>query len=304
MKRRNIILVAAFAAAVVALVAVPKGKKAGGPNDVSADASFRITSVTAEKADLTDYLEMNGDVEADNTVNAYPDIAGKLARLRVHLGSSVKKGDIIAEIDPSKPGEWYSLNPVYAPISGTVTATPEKTGATVTTGTAIATVGDIARLQVVAKVSERDVAVLRNGLSAVVTFEAYPLAEFAATVFRVSPLVDPTSRTKDIYLSFDSPDARVNSGMFAKIRLYTTRYPDSVTVPEDAIVQNQDTTYVFVVNGDSTVTKREVTRGITVDGVSQVVSGLEAGERVAYQGVTVLSDGARVRDVGNTEAGQ
>ncbi len=304
MKRRNLILAAAFALAVVLLVALPKGNKGGRNVGDDGTTAFRITTVTATKADMTDYLEMNGDVEADNTVSAYPDIAGKLARLHVELGSAVKKGDLIAEIDPSKPGERYALSPVYAPIRGTVTSTPQKAGATVSTGTAVAVIGDIDRLQVVAKVSERDVAVLKKGLRAVVTFEAYPGVDFPATVFRVSPLVDSTSRTKEIFLSFDKADARINSGMFARVKLYTTLHRDSVTVPEDAIAQNYEKYYVYVLNDDDTVSKREITRGITVDGKSQVTSGLEVGETIACQGITVLSDGAKVRDVGKKEAAE
>ncbi len=304
MKRRNLILVAAFAALIVLLVALPKGKKGPRPGAGAEDTAFRVSTVAAKTADMSDYLEMNGDVEADNTVSVYPEIGGKLARLRVELGSAVQKGDLIAEIDPSKPGERYALSPVYSPITGTVTSRPLKAGATVTTGTAVAQIGDVDHLQVVAKVSERDVAVLGKGLKATVTFEAYPGAEFPATVFRVSPLVDATSRTKEIYLSFDRHDPRVNSGMFAKVKLYTTLYKDAVVVPEGAIVQSYDKTFVYVVNDDDTVTKREILRGITVDGMSRVVQGLEPGETIAHQGVTVLSDGAKVRDVGRKEDGE
>ncbi len=306
MKRKNWILVGVFACVVALIVALPKGATGGRPGDGEGDGTeaFRITSVAAKAVDLTDYIETNGDIEADNTVSVYPDISGKLLRMRVELGTAVRKGDLVAEIDPSKPGERYALSPVYAPITGTVTSTPQKAGATVSTGTAIAQIGDIDRLQVVAKVSERNVSVLRKGLRAVVRLEAYPDAEFGATVFRVSPLVDPVSRTKEVFLTFDAADARINSGMFAKVRLFTTLHRDSVTVPEGAVVQNYEKTYVFVVNGDGTVTKREIVRGITVDGVSQVVSGLEAGELVAHQGVTVLSDGVKVRDVGTKEAGR
>lgn len=304
MKRRNLILTAAFALVVVLLVALPKGNKGGRNVGDDGTTAFRITTITAKKTDMTDYLEMNGDVEADSTVSAYPDISGKLVRLHVELGSTVKKGDLIAEIDPSKPGERYALSPVYAPIRGTVTSTPQKPGATISTGTAVAVIGDIDRLQVVAKVSERDVAVLKKGLRAVITFEAYPGVDFPATVFRVSPLVDSTSRTKEIFLSFDKADARINSGMFARVKLYTTLHRDCVTVPEDAIAQNYEKYYVYVLNGDGTVSKREITRGITVDGMSQVTSGLEVGETIAYQGITVLSDGVKVRDVGIKETAQ
>ena len=301
MKRKNLILIAVFAVLIALVAFIPKSNKQGPgqPGKGNAQESvFRITSVVAEKNDLHSYLEINGDVEADNTVEVYPDISGKLVRLNAHLGSNVQKGDRIAAVDPSKPGASYALNPVYAPISGTVTSMPEKVGSTVSTGTVVAVIGDISNLQVTAKIPEREIAVLKVGLRAIVSFEAYPGIEFPATIFRVSPLVDSVSRTKEIFLSFDDEDSRINAGMFAKIKLYTTVARGAVTVPEDAVVQNYDKYYVYAVNDDSTVSKREIKRGVTVDGVSQILSGLNAGERVAMQGVTVLSDGAKVKDIG------
>jgi len=320
MKRNNLILAGVFAVLIVLAIAIPKGNKQGaapgGPGAAAgqgkaagkvagkaAGASatvFRITSVLAAVQDLHSYLEINGDVEADNTVAMYPDISGKLVSLRANLGSKVGKGEIIAEIDPSKPGANYSLSPVYAPISGTVTSIPVKVGSTVSTSTVIAVIGDIGNLQVTARIPEREIAVLKTGLPAEITFEAYPGLVFAATVFRVSPLVDSTSRTKEIYLSFVRDDARINAGMFASIKLYTTVSENCVAVPDEAVVTSYDKDYVFIVNGDSTVTKREVTKGVSVDGACQIVSGLAGGERVAYEGVSVLSDGVTVKDISKT----
>ncbi len=294
MKKKNLILIGVFAALIALVVFIPKGDKPVA----SAETTFRITSVLAETRDLQSYLETNGDVEADNTVEVFPDISGKLARLYVHLGSNVKKGEKIADVDPSKPGANYELSPVFAPISGTVTSMPEKIGSTVSMGTVLAIIGDISNLQVTARIPERNIAVLKTGLPAIVTFEAYPGVDFPASVFRVSPLVDSTSRTKEIFLSFKDDDSRINAGMFAKIKLFTTVSRNSITVPEDSIVTNYDKQYVYVVNGDMTVSKREIRKGVTVDGVSAVLSGLSAGERVAYQGVTVLSDGVTVKDIG------
>lgn len=276
---------------------------AGGvPGGMASSTTYRITTVIAKRTDLHDYLKINGDVEADDTVAAYPDTGGKLVRFGTRLGSRVSKGDVIAEIDPSKPGESYSLSPVYAPISGTVTSMPIKIGSTVSTLTVVAYIGDIRNLQIAARISERDIAVLKKGLKAEITFEAYPDAVFKATVFSVSPVVDSTSRTKDIYLSFDTEDARINAGMFAKIKLYTTVYSDCVTIPEESIVENNDVRYVYLVGTDKTVKKTEVTVGSSVDGVTQILTGLSGGERVAYEGITVLSDGVTVKDISQSKA--
>lgn len=304
MKRKNLIVAGAFVALIAIVILIPKSGNSGpgGPALAAntSDTVYRITTAVAEKQDLRSYLEINGDVEADNTVGVFPDIAGKLVRVRANLGTKVNKGDVIAEIDPSKPGASYAVSPVYAPISGTITSMPETIGATVSTGTVIAIIGDIGNLQVTAKISERDVAVLKNGLAAIVTFESYPGIEFNASIFRVSPVVDSTSRTKEIFLSFASEDNRINAGMFAKIKLYTTVSKNSITVPEDAIVTIYDKEYVYVVN-DASVTKREVAKGVTVDGVTQVLSGLAAGERVALEGVASLADGAKIKYIGGNQ---
>jgi multidrug efflux pump subunit AcrA (membrane-fusion protein) len=104
-----------------------------------------------------------------------------------------------------------------------------------------------------------------------------------------------------VYLSFDSDDTRINAGMYAGVKLYTTLYKDVVTVPEDAVVSIYEKDYVYVVNADSTVSRREVKKGASVDGVCAIVSGLEPGERIAVDGVTVLSDGVTVKDISQKE---
>jgi len=56
------------------------------------------------------------------------------------------------------------------------------------------------------------------------------------------------------------------------------------------------------VNAGSAALKREVTVGSTVDGVSEILSGIKAGERVAVQGVASLSDGVKVKDIAAANA--
>lgn len=299
MKKHKILILAGVFVFLILLVAfLPKASSGKNVAPESDAAIVRITSVLASKTDLRSYLEINGNVEADNTVNVFPDISGKLVRLRVHLGSKVAKGEAIADVDPSKPGASYELSPVYAPISGTVTSLPEKIGSTLSTGTVVAAIGDIGNLQVTAKIPEREIAVLQSGLQAVLSFEAYPGIEFAASVFRVAPLVDPVSRTKEIFITFKNDDGKINAGMFAKIKLFTTVSKNCVAVPEDALVTNDDKYYAFVLTEDgSTVVRREVKKGVTVDGVTEIISGLEDGARVAYEGVSVLSDGVAVKDI-------
>jgi len=263
-----------------------------------------VRTQVAEVVTLHDYINTNGDIEAVNSVTVYPDIGGKIVNTNVTLGSPVRRGDVIARVDPSEPGSSYTLSPVLAPINGSIIKTPLKVGTKVTTSSAVTTIGDIASLQITAKIPERYVAFLRTGLKAEISLEAYPDAVFAATVTHVSPVLDVNARTKEIVLTFDENDARVNAGMFGKVKLYTRDYGGAVALPSDAIVTKGDKPYLYVTKDDDTVEQREITFGQSVDGIVQVLSGIEAGERVVVEGGQVLSNGAKVRDISNAARGE
>lgn len=272
--------------------AAPAAKKGGRGGTV-----VSVRSMKTEVTTLHGYVSTNGEVESQSSVSVFPDMGGKVMSTSVMLGSTVRKGDIIAYVDPSEPGTNYRSSPVYAPISGSVISTPLKNGTKVNTSTAIAIIGDINNLQITANVPERFVAVLKNGLKANVSVEAYPGVVFPATVSRVSPVVDAVSRTKEVILHFDRHDDRINAGMFAKVILYTEDYAGKIVMPVDSLVQNGDDYFAYVINEDGTVSKRKVSLGKAVDGTVQILEGVEAGERVVIQGQTSLADGSKVQDL-------
>ena len=292
-------------AAVVIINTTKNTENTGGPGKGGArgwrgagNTIFTVRSVEAVKKTLNDYVITNGEVESQSAVEVFPSLGGKVQQINVLLGSQVKKGDVIAKIDPSEPGTKYALSPVEAPISGSIVSTPLKVGTKVTTNSAITMIGDIDNLQISASVPERYVSELKTGLKAEITVEAYPDVIFMATVSRVSPVVDAATRTKQVIMNFDKKDSRVNAGMFAKVKLYTSKYSGKLVVPSDAIITNDDdVSYLFVVNDDYTVSRRTVKTGKAIDGMIQVTDNLMAGERVVYEGMLSLSDGANVNDL-------
>ncbi|MDE6068881.1 MAG: efflux RND transporter periplasmic adaptor subunit, partial [Treponemataceae bacterium] len=197
----------------------PKGGARGAGN-----TEFSVITKIVREETLPGFISANGEIESQNSVSVFPDTSGKVISTEVMLGSTVRRGQVIAYIDPSRPGERFNSSPVYAPISGSIITVPVKNGTTVSTTSAITQIGDISNLQITADIPERYVSFLRNGLKAHVSVEAYPDVVFDATVTRVSPVVDSISRTKQIILHFDSRDSRINAGMFAKLILFTMDY--------------------------------------------------------------------------------
>lgn len=288
-------------AAVLYVFASSKKSKNSAVQGARKNSGTVVSVKTMELAVTTlhGYVSTNGEVESQNSVSVFPDMGGKVISTKVVLGSSVKKGDVIAYVDPSEPGSSYRSSPVYAPISGSVISTPLKNGTKVSTNTAVAIIGDINNLQVTANVPERYVAVLKTGLKAEVSLEAYPGVVFGATVSRVSPVVDAASRTKEVVLTFNRKDSRINAGMFAKVVLYTEDYKGHVVMPVDALVQKGDDKFAYVVKENDTVSKVQVETGKNVDGIVQIVKGLSAGQRVVTQGQTSLGEGSKIIDITN-----
>jgi multidrug efflux pump subunit AcrA (membrane-fusion protein) len=279
------------------------GGPGGGPGTQDRNTVFAVRTAEAERRTLQAYIEVNGDIVSGKQVAVVPDAAGKLISMKVGLGSPVQKGALVAEVDPSRPGTVYSLSPVYAPVSGTVVSNPLTAGSTVSTGTTLLTLAAAGSVEIEAAIPEREVGQLRAGLRADVFLEAFPGEVFAAELIRLSPVVDPVSRTKQIILRFSREDPRINPGMFARIKLNTRTYQDVVSIPEDAVVENRGTTVAYVVSpgneGEETVRMREIETGVSVDGEVEIKNGLESGEAVVVQGQQFLSDGAGVRVIGN-----
>ena len=257
-----------------------------------------VRTVVANEVILQDYVMTSGDIQTQTSIEVFPSIGGTVVQMNVSLGSPVKKGEVIGYIDPSEPGSYYAKSPITCPISGSILTAPAKSGQKVQASSVITKIGDIENLQISAKIPERYVAELAVGQKAEIKLEAYPDVSFSASVVRISPVVDSATRTKEIILNFDKKDSRINAGMFAKVKLFTSAYKGTFAIGQDSIVSNSDKNYLFVVNDDDTVSKREVTLGKNVDGYYQILSGIEFGETVVTEGMLTLYEGAKVRDIG------
>jgi multidrug efflux pump subunit AcrA (membrane-fusion protein) len=315
-KRTKTGIIIGLVVALVALILVPNilkgGPKPGGapggappaasaaPGAKGPAATSTVYSVKTQvlaNGSLRDYLELTGDVVTETNVDVFADTGGRLAVIHVQVGDTMVKGKtVIAEVDPSKPGASYAMSPVYSPISGTLTSLTGELGATVTTSTSIGTVGILSDLLVDAQVPETQIAQVKNGLKADITFEAFPGKVFAAQVKRVDPVIDTASRSKKIRLAFVNGAGPVNLGMFAKVKLYFDARQPEVLAPLESVVTRVGKSFVFVVSGDS-VQKREVTTGISVDGTVELLTGVKTGETLVIKGQELLDEGVKVKVV-------
>ncbi|MDR1445105.1 MAG: efflux RND transporter periplasmic adaptor subunit [Treponema sp.] len=274
---------------------IPGGGQGGPPASPAGRtaAAVQVTEVTA--GTIENNVVINGDILAASQVSIFPTVGGKLTQLRYQVGDWVNRGQTVATVDPSRPGEEYSESPVVSTIGGTVLSAPASLGDTVSPSTAVYVIGDLANLVVETFVPERFSNTARRGLEALVSLEALPGETFPATVQEVSPVLDPATRTLRIRLRFNQRDSRIRAGMFATVSLVTNARVDVPVIPRSAVINTYGSWIVFVVDNSNVARRRTITPGLENETSIEVQSGLDPGERIVSAGQNFLSDGDPVR---------
>jgi len=273
----------------------PGGPWGGGAP--AGESAVAVETALVERQDVSRFIRVNGDVVSDVSVDIYPDVTGQLKQLFIRPGTYVRKGEVIARVDPSSPGEVYTASDVVSTIDGTVTAVYADVGDRVSSGNSIAEVGDLQRLSVITYIPERYINYLKIGLMAEIGLEAFPGKSFQARVIQLNPVVDSTSRSLEIKLEILDPDPQIRAGMFAAMKLITQERKNVIALPLTALTSYYDESVVFVLKDEGTVERRTVQTGLASETAVEITEGLEAGEEVVVQGVSNITDGTKVQRV-------
>jgi multidrug efflux pump subunit AcrA (membrane-fusion protein) len=186
---------------------------------------------------------------------------------------------------------------ITSPMDGIVGRRYVDPGAYVTTSNPpIVTIVAMRTVKVRVPISERDLGKIRPGLTAHLRVDAYPEATFTGKVQRVSPLIDPASRSGEVEISIGNPDYRLKPGMFAKVAVMLQQRQDVVVIPRDALRMDAQGGAVFVVENGVAHLRRVVT-GLQTDTEVEILEALAPGTEIVVAGHYGLKDQAPVRVV-------
>lgn len=182
---------------------------------------------------------------------------------------------------------------IRAPAAGLLLTRNVEPGQVVSGGTGV--LFSIARggeLELQAKVSEEDLGSLSVGVPADVT----PVGtekSFAGQIWQLSPTIDEKTRqgTARIALSY-APELRPGGFASASIRSGSVAAP---MLPESAILNDEQGSFVFVVGKEDKVIRRSVKTGIVTEGGIAIREGLSGNERVVLRAGGFLSAGDRIK---------
>jgi len=181
-----------------------------------------------------------------------------------------------------------------APFDGFVTGRYMDPGAIATAGQPILRVQYMRQVWVTIPVPEDVSASVQLRMPAQVSLDTLPGRQFAGRVTQVNPSADPQSRQFAVRVTLDNPDNLIKPGIYARVRIETSRVRGAIVVPREAVERDREGDYVMVVDESGNVTRRSVTVGMQGIDVTAITSGLRPGERVVTMSAFPLKDGQAV----------
>jgi RND family efflux transporter MFP subunit len=183
---------------------------------------------------------------------------------------------------------------VRAPFSGVIAKRNHNPGDLVDASAAdvILRVIDPSRLQVVAAVAIPDLARVRVGQPVRVIAAGRADAESGKVLTRPAA-VDPGGVTADVRIAFDGA-TDLAAGTPVRTEIVAEQHTNALAVPVDAVLHEDDATYLMVAGDDKKAHRRNVTTGLSTPREIEITNGIKAGEMVITQGHQGLPDGSPI----------
>jgi HlyD family secretion protein len=182
---------------------------------------------------------------------------------------------------------------VTSPVDGFVSRRTVDQGAFISQNAAVVEVVDISTVRLVANVVERDLRKLVAGNATTVEVDAFPGELFEGRIARVSPVLDPATRTAPIEIEIPNRDFRLKPGMYARVGIRTGTDTDALLVPAKAMVDLGGRRGVFVPVSNQALF-RIIQVGREQHDVVEVLGGIGEGDTVITTGAGSLRDGDTV----------
>jgi multidrug efflux pump subunit AcrA (membrane-fusion protein) len=183
---------------------------------------------------------------------------------------------------------------LLAPVSGFVTAKGVYEGQQVEPGMELFTITDLSRIWIEADFYEFEANLIRLGQKAVFTFPYDPKAQKTGQVSYIYPYLDPQSRTLRARFEFQNNDFSLKPEMYVNVSM-KIEIPDSVVVPDSSVMNTGIRQIVFVRIGEDRFEPREVKTGYRSSGLIQILSGVDADEKVVVRANFLLDSESRIR---------
>lgn len=270
------------------------------------NAGDKIAQVTGEDARLNARIESTrlslntAKAELDRREDLYAKQMISEADL---LAQRVTYENAVFEYDQSR--NRAEKQTITAPIDGIVLKLardaqnlPIADGMLVQPGFELARIGPVDKLVADVNLIGPELGKIKVGQSARIRHYAYRDVMHDGTVNHLSPTLDPTNHTFRAEIDVQNPEGLLRPGMYVEVFVILEQRTDVIVVPRSSVTQRSGNNVVFVLDGQR-VRQNEVQLGLGDDYQVQILEGVDENDRVVVRGLETLTDGTRVRVIGN-----
>ncbi len=213
-------------------------------------------------------------------------VAAAHARLRL---LNLSDGQIAALAETAPNAETT----LVAPLSGVITKKMALQGMYATPEMPLYEIADLSTVWLYAEVYERDLPLVTVGQPAAVTLAAYPNEQVQGRVVFIDPAVASETRTTKVRLEFANPDHRLKPGMYGDVTIQVKGMP-VLAVPREAVLDSGTQTFAFLDQGEGRFEPRQIKTGRTFDAYTEVIEGLQAGDKIVTSGTFLIDSESKL----------
>lgn len=285
-----------------------------GPIAITAEAKKNLALVVeeAQLRTLDKTVLVFGQIEIipNHSAAVSSRIAGRVIDVKVSDGESVKKGQVVVEVESLQLGDPPPRVQYAAPIDGVVIDRHAVQGDSVEPNKHLMEIVDLSEVYAEGRIFEGQIAAIKTGQKVRVSVESYPQEQFTGTVDLLSGTLDAETRTLKVWVRIKNPDLKLRPNMRARLNIVTAEADSVVTVPLAAVLGEAGNFFVFVQSDtDELVFERKpVVLGMKDDRYAEIVEGVFPSDKVVTLGnyqlqyVTTHKPIAKPATVGGTNA--
>ncbi len=195
-----------------------------------------------------------------------------------------------------KSGKIKKTVHIHSPFDGVVIKVGVRDGQFVTPRTELYRLADLSKVWGNVDIFEDELPWVKVGDEAEMRVAGVPGRVFRGKITYIFPYFEPKTRTVKVRLEFDNRDGLLKPDMFADVTIHASRQAKAVVVPTEAIVRSGSREQIFVIRGPGKFEPREVTLGVSSDGMTQIISGVEAGEEVVTSAQFLIDSESKLRE--------
>ncbi|MAI60728.1 MAG: hypothetical protein CMM92_06890 [Rickettsiales bacterium] len=183
---------------------------------------------------------------------------------------------------------------ILAPFDGITGVKSFSEGSLVKPGDVITTLYDIKKLKIQAKVPEKFINKINDKTIFSLRSSIDSDMNIKGKVSIIDPLIDDETRTFKIIGIINNPNSLLKPGLMVNLT-FNFNDRESFFIRENAVFNQDNITYVYLVNKKNTVLKKKVNIGLRKDGLVEIIDGLSSFDLVVYEGINKIKEGTPVK---------